>query len=112
MPHALERLAVEPAQRQALFGQVPRFAAVFAGMNMRPEPRAVHRRVVPLRLVRVLHHVIHFQSAEMRTLQLSLLPVLAPRPRRAFARPDPHRHRRAHARYITRLAPLCTPRLY
>jgi hypothetical protein len=100
VPHALERLTRQIPQFQSSLGEMPRLPAVLARMDMRAEPRAVDRRIMPPGIARVLHHVVHLPAAKMRTLNLPRLSILAAAGERAFARPEPDCQMIAHSFFI------------
>ena len=68
VPGPFDGLIWNALQIQAFFRELPCFPAITAGMDVRPEPGAVHRRVEPLRLARILRDMIHFLPAKVRTV--------------------------------------------
>ncbi len=88
-PDALQRSLRQGLHLQAGFGQLPGFAAIGAGVDVRAEPGAVYGGVKALGFARILRHMVDFPSGKKRALDIPLLAVAGAEHERAFARAGP-----------------------
>lgn len=70
IPDTFECFTGYIAQLETLLRQMPGFAAILAGVNMRTEPRTVYGRIETLGIAMILRNVIDFPSTEVRAFDL------------------------------------------
>ena len=89
-PNARQGRAGQALDLQAVFGELPAFAGIGAGVDVRAEPRTVYGGVEAFRFTMVLGDVIDFQAAEEGAFHAPGFPVPGTEDKGALAGAGPN----------------------